>query len=124
MEDLRGRLAKSEGAAESAAEDYEKQIKALQMRLEESLEEQSKQEEVLHRADDQIEALEIQVKELTRSKRDQENIYEAEVRGKPRKVHPCRVRGFMLMVYRGLRRNKRRKNCWIVKPNSPPSFNV
>lgn len=79
LEDLRGRLAKSESAAEAAAEEYQKQIKALQLRLEESVKEQVKQEEALHSKDDAIESLEIQVKELIRSKRDQENIYEAEV---------------------------------------------
>ncbi|TGZ81352.1 hypothetical protein EX30DRAFT_340637 [Ascodesmis nigricans] len=78
LDDLRGRLAKSESAAEAAAEEYRKQIKALQLRLEQSDKEQHKQEEALHAKEDVIETLEMQVKELMRGKRDQENIFEAE----------------------------------------------
>ena len=76
LEDLRSRLAQSE----SAAEEYAKQVKALQLRLEEALGEQMKMEETCHAKDEVIENFEIQIKELTRAKRDQENIYEAEVK--------------------------------------------
>ncbi len=79
LEDLRSRLAKSESAAEAAADEYTKQIKALQLRLDESSSEQSKMEEAMHAREEVVENLEMQIKDLTRSKRDQENIYEAEV---------------------------------------------
>jgi hypothetical protein len=79
LEDLRRRLAASESAAEAAAEEYAKQVKALQVRLEEALNEPIRMEEALHVKEEFIENLEIQVKELARAKRDQENIYEAEV---------------------------------------------
>lgn len=79
LEDLRSRLAQSESAAEAATEEYAKQIKALQSRLEDALAEQIKMEEAAHQKDEMIESIELQVKELTRAKRDQENIYEAEV---------------------------------------------
>lgn len=79
LEDLRSRLAQSESAAEAAAEEYAKQVKALQLRLDEALGEQNKMEEACHVKDEVIENFEIQIKELTRAKRDQENIYEAEV---------------------------------------------
>ncbi|KAI5776626.1 hypothetical protein EDC01DRAFT_720006 [Geopyxis carbonaria] len=78
LEDLRSRLAKSESAAEAAAEEYAKQIKSLQIRLEESIAEQVKMEESQHSRDEFMESLEMQIKDLTRSKRDQDNIYEAE----------------------------------------------
>lgn len=78
LEDLRSRLAQSESAAEAATEEYAKQIKALQSRLEDALAEQIKMEEAAHQKDEMIESIELQVKELTRAKRDQENIYEAE----------------------------------------------
>lgn len=80
LEDLRSRLARSESAAEAAAQEYTKQIEALQIRLDESTTEQVKMEETMHVKEEAIEDLETQVKDLTRSKRDQENIYEAEVR--------------------------------------------
>jgi hypothetical protein len=79
LEDLRSRLAKSESAAEAAAVEYAKQIKALQSRLQESLGEQAKMEEASHQKEEIIEGLQVQIKDLTRTKREQENIYEAEV---------------------------------------------
>lgn len=78
LEDLRSRLAKSETAAETAAQEYAKQLKALQQRLEEANAEYVRIEEQMHVKDESIEQLELQVKDLIRSKRDQENIYEAE----------------------------------------------
>lgn len=56
------------------------QMKALELRLEEALAEQIKMEDSNHGKDEVIEGIESQLKELTRAKRDQENIYEAEVR--------------------------------------------
>lgn len=105
MEDLRSRLAQSESAAEAAAEEYAKQVKALQIRLEEALAEQIKMEEVSHAKDEVIEGMELQIKELTRAKRDQENIYEAEVSPPPRVLRPWRVADWR----RGLRRSRRRR---------------
>jgi predicted nucleic acid-binding Zn-ribbon protein len=72
-------LAKSESAAEAAAEEYAKQIKALQMRLDEAQADYVQIEDHSHSKDETIDNLEMQIKDLTRSKRDQENIYEAEV---------------------------------------------
>lgn len=79
LEDIRTRLAKSESAAEAAAQEYSLQIKALQLRLDEAQKDYAKVEEQMHSKEDAIENMQIQIKELTRSKRDQENIYEAEV---------------------------------------------
>ena len=87
LEDLRSRLAKSESAAEAAAEEFAKQIKALQARLDEAQTDYAQIEDQLHSKDEAIEAFEMQIKDLTRSKRDQENIYEAEV-GAPPSLHP------------------------------------
>ncbi|KAL7267607.1 hypothetical protein RUND412_009802 [Rhizina undulata] len=78
FEELRSKLAKTESTAEADKEEFSKQLKAVQMRLDEALSEQAKLEEVAHVKDETIETLEMQVKELTRAKRDQENIYEAE----------------------------------------------
>jgi predicted nucleic acid-binding Zn-ribbon protein len=80
LEDLRSRLSKSESAAGAAVEEYMKQIKALQLRLGESQADYVRMEDALHAKDEVVENLEMQIKDLTRSKRDQENIYEAEVR--------------------------------------------
>lgn len=80
MEDLRNRLSQIESAAEAAAEEHAMQMKAIELRLEEALAEQIKMEDNSHGKDEVIEGIESQVKELTRAKRDQENIYEAEVR--------------------------------------------
>lgn len=79
LEDIRSRLAKSESAAEAAAEEYAKQIKALQLRLDELHADNVRLEDTTHSKEDTIEGLEMQIKDLTRSRRDQENIYEAEV---------------------------------------------
>jgi predicted nucleic acid-binding Zn-ribbon protein len=79
LEDLRSRLAKSESAAETAAQEYTKQIKALQQRLGEANADYVRIEDQMHAKDEATEQLEMQVKDLIRSKRDQENIYEAEV---------------------------------------------
>ena len=79
LEDLRSRLAKCESAAEAAAEEFAKQIKALHARLDEAQADYAQVEDQLHSKDEAIEAFEMQIKDLTRSKRDQENIYEAEV---------------------------------------------
>ena len=79
MEDLRTRLSKSESAAEAAAAQYALQLKGLQQRLDETQADYDRIEEQMHSKDESVQALEMQIKDLTRSKRDQENIYEAEV---------------------------------------------
>lgn len=79
LEDLRTRLSKSESAAEVAAAQYALQMKALQQRLDETQADYARIEEQMHSKDESAETLEMQIKDLTRSKRDQENIYEAEV---------------------------------------------
>lgn len=80
LEELRSRLSQLESAAEAAAEEHTLQVKALQLRLDEAVAEQIKMEDNSHGKDEMIEGIELQVKELTRAKRDQDNIYEAEVR--------------------------------------------
>lgn len=79
LEDLRSRLAQAESTAEAATEEYAKEMKGLQVRLDEARNEQFRMEDLLHVKEEFIENLEIQIKDLTRAKRDQENIYEAEV---------------------------------------------
>lgn len=108
LEDLRSRLAKSESAAEAAVVEYAKQIKALQSRLQESISEQTKMEETNHQREEIIERLEVQIKDLTRTKREQENIYEAEV-GLPVAPAVCTWRR-LTCANRELRPNRKRRN--------------
>ena len=76
---LRQKVAKLEAAAEQAETSFEDQMKALQGRMEEAVDEASRMEETLHGKDEVIEELEGEVKELKREKRDMENIFDAEV---------------------------------------------
>ncbi|RKF61932.1 putative m serotype protein [Erysiphe neolycopersici] len=73
-DDLKERLRKSE----ELAIESQKQIQALQLRLEETLKEKSNLEEKVHENEERIEILENEKREAIRSKRELEAIYEAE----------------------------------------------
>ena len=74
MEDLKERLAKAEGEAESSR----KQLEVLQSRFEDTTKEQAKLEERLHEAEEQIESLTNEKRDAARQMREMETIYEAE----------------------------------------------
>ncbi|KAI5807490.1 hypothetical protein DFH27DRAFT_608259 [Peziza echinospora] len=76
--DLRQKVSKLESTAETAAVEFAESMKAMQKRTEEAIEEAAKLEELLHSKDDQLEDLEIQVKDLQRGKRDRASIHDAE----------------------------------------------
>ncbi|KAF8464410.1 hypothetical protein BDZ91DRAFT_795643 [Kalaharituber pfeilii] len=78
ISELRQKVAKLEANAEAAMESFTDQMKSLQTRMEEAIEEASKMEELLHSKDEVIEQLQNQEKDIQRSKREQENIYDAE----------------------------------------------
>ena len=64
--------------AELVSEDYQRQISILQKNLDDVQQEQGKFEERLHESGRRIEELEIENKDVSRQKRDMENIYESE----------------------------------------------
>lgn len=74
IEELREQLQK----AETASEQYQKQLGVLQMRLDEAVSEQSKLEDQSHERDTRIEALCNEVREQARQIRDLEQTHEME----------------------------------------------
>ncbi|KAJ5132043.1 hypothetical protein N7448_006201 [Penicillium atrosanguineum] len=74
IEELREQLQK----AETASEQYQKQLGVLQMRLDEAVSEQSKLEDSTHERDTRIEALSGEIRDQTRQIRDLEQNYESE----------------------------------------------
>lgn len=84
------------------------QMKALELRLEEALAEQIKMEDNSHGKDEVIEGIESQLKELTRAKRDQENIYEAEVR---LLYSPTSFEAWLIGIQRESPLSRRRRRC-------------
>ncbi|KHJ30064.1 putative m serotype protein [Erysiphe necator] len=74
LEDLSERLRKSE----ELSNEHQKQIQALQSRLEETTKEKVSLEEKVHENEERIEILENEKREAIRSKRELEAIYEAE----------------------------------------------
>ena len=74
IEELREQLQK----AETASEQYQKQLGVLQMRLDEAVSEQSKLEDQSHERDTRIEALSNEVREQARQIRDLEQTHEME----------------------------------------------
>ncbi|CAG8933164.1 unnamed protein product [Penicillium salamii] len=74
IEELREQLQK----AESASEQYQKQLGVLQMRLDEALSEQSKLEDQAHERDSRIEALNSDIRDQGRQIRDLEQNHESE----------------------------------------------
>ncbi|KAJ5374273.1 hypothetical protein N7517_006279 [Penicillium concentricum] len=74
IEELREQLQK----AESASEQYQKQLGVLQMRLDEAISEQTKLEDQAHERDSRIEALNSDIRDQGRQIRDLEQNHEAE----------------------------------------------
>lgn len=74
IEELREQLQK----AETASEQYQKQLGVLQMRLDEAISEQGKLEDQAHERDTKIEALNGEVREQARKIRDLEQSHELE----------------------------------------------
>ncbi|KAL3447375.1 hypothetical protein BJX65DRAFT_97059 [Aspergillus insuetus] len=74
IEDLKEQLQK----AETASEQYQKQLGVLQMRLDEAVSEQTKLEDQGHERDDKIEALNGEIRDHVRQIRDLEQAHELE----------------------------------------------
>lgn len=74
IEDLKEQLQK----AETASEQYRKQLGVLQMRLDEAVTEQAKLEDQGHEKDSKIEALNGEIREHVRQIRDLEQAHELE----------------------------------------------
>lgn len=74
IEELREQLQK----AETASEQYQKQLGVLQMRLDEAISEQGRLEDQAHERDTKIEALNSEVREQARKIRDLEQTHELE----------------------------------------------
>ena len=74
MDELRSRVQK----AETASEEYQRQLNLLQARLDESQQEQGKLEEQLHQSNLNIEELESDRALSARQKREMEELYETE----------------------------------------------
>ena len=74
MEELRSRVQK----AETASEEYQRQLNLLQARLEESQQEQSQLEDRLHQNNRRIEELENDQSQAKRERREIEDLYETE----------------------------------------------
>lgn len=64
--------------AETASEEYQRQLSVLQTRLEDALNEQGKLEEQLHDCNDRVVALETENRDSARRMRDMEGLYESE----------------------------------------------
>ena len=74
MEELRSRVER----AETASEEYQRQLKMLQKKLDESLLEQGKLEEQVHESEAHIHDLEDQKVHSKRQKREMEDLFESE----------------------------------------------
>ncbi|KAF3392829.1 hypothetical protein F1880_008749 [Penicillium rolfsii] len=74
IEDLRAQLQK----AETASEQYQKQLGVLQMRLDEAISEQGKLEDQAHEKDTRLEALNSEIRDQARQIRDLEQNHELE----------------------------------------------
>lgn len=74
LDDLRNRVQK----AESASEEYQKQLNLLQARLDESQQYHGQLEDQLHEKREQVEELETEKVQATRQKRELEKIFEEE----------------------------------------------
>jgi chromosome segregation ATPase len=71
-------LKESLRTTEIQAEQYQKQVEVLQLRLDESLQEQGTLEDRVHESDERLEALENEKRDALRQKREMEAIYEGE----------------------------------------------
>ncbi|CAD6584770.1 MAG: hypothetical protein ASARMPRED_001915 [Alectoria sarmentosa] len=74
MDELRSRVQK----AETASEDYQRQLVLLQTRLGESQQEQSQLEDRLHQSNRNVEELESERAQSARQKREMQDLYETE----------------------------------------------
>ena len=74
LDELRDRLQK----AETASEEYRRQLSMLQTRLDESLQEQGKLEDGVHESEAKINDLEDEKVRLLRQKRETETLFESE----------------------------------------------
>ena len=74
LEELRSRVQK----AETASEEYQKQLNLLQSRLDESQHSHAQLEDQLHEKQEQVEELETEKIQATRQKRDLERIFDEE----------------------------------------------
>ena len=74
VDELRSRLHK----AETASEEYQRQLNFLQTRLDESQQEQGKLEERLHQSNINVEELESERAQSTRQRREMQDLYETE----------------------------------------------
>lgn len=74
IEELKEQLQK----AESASEEYRKQLEVLQVRLDEAIAEQTRLEDQAHEKDSKIEALNAEIREHARQLRDLEQAHERE----------------------------------------------
>ena len=74
LELLKERLTK----AESASEEYQKQVEVLRMKLDEALGEQSKLEYRIHEEEESVEKIIVENKETLRQRRELENQYKSE----------------------------------------------
>jgi hypothetical protein len=72
IEDLRERLQK----AETASEQYQKQLGVLQMRLDDAVAEQAKLEDQAHEKDSKLDALGAEIREHARQLRDMEQAHD------------------------------------------------
>lgn len=74
MEELRSRVLK----AEALSEDYQRQLKSLQIRLNESLQEHGKMEDQLHEREQKLADMDSQTKQAARQRKDLESHFESE----------------------------------------------
>lgn len=74
MEELRSRVQK----AETASEEYQRQLNLLQARLDESQHDQGQLEDRLHQSSGRLEELETEQTQAKRQKRDMEDLWETE----------------------------------------------
>lgn len=74
IEELRAQLQK----AETASEQYQKQLGVVQMRLDEAVSEQGKLEDQAHERDTKVEALNSEIRDQARKIRDLEQAHEME----------------------------------------------
>lgn len=64
--------------AETASDEYQKQVEVLHSRLDDALKEQAKLEDRVHEEEERVEGLENAKREMTRQQRELDGIYEAE----------------------------------------------
>ncbi|MCJ1474145.1 hypothetical protein MMC13_002803 [Lambiella insularis] len=71
-------MKKSLRNAEQVSEDYQRELQAMQKKLNDTMRDQVRMEERLHESTDRVEELEAQKKEISRQVRDMGNLFESE----------------------------------------------